>query len=465
MVKQPHIALFQPHESIETLLMQLLAKHLAFTYEKINSIEELKGIQSDNPDTFDLIMIPSLLSDRKSAVTISIQLKSDELLSPLPIFVLSAIKDIPAISTFYGSGADVVMALPIDTQLLNLQVTSIYRMGLSYREDQKSIERDKGLRQAIISALHFVEEALVIFDANANLVFSNQTAKQLLNLYDDLQSTNIQKAYTLLQNICVQAMEEIKKGKSIIRHNNINLVKNTGETIKADMRITALKAFSGDTIAYCLSIVDISTPGEISSTLLQSEKSQFLSLLLASACMQLLNTGSLGSPVNPLAKIEQIFARENPICSLNTIATSLLEFIDNIAINTQMIKLQIPGNFNIAMKPSDLFIMTGNLIFYCLKSSFSKSETNLSFEQSSNSFYGTLKIRTKNSADIDQSKEVKASSAIRSEYFALTHNTNSSFSTGLEQAKKIASKYKIQIQEIKSADNQIEMEIDLPLAV
>jgi DNA-binding response OmpR family regulator len=465
MVKQPHIALFQPHESIAPVIGQLFAKNIAFTYEQIDSIPELLELQKNNISNFDVIIVPSHLHDRSSAVTVCIHLKSEALLAATPAIVLSSIKDISAISTFYGSGADVVLTLPLDVKFLNLQVLALQRLSRSLIEEQQHIERDKGLRQAIISALHFVEEALVIFDPNGNVVFSNQAAKQLLNLYDDLQSTNIQKAYNLLQNICLKAMDQIAKTNlSVINHKNISLVKNTGENLKADMRITALKGLNEDPVAYCLSIVDITAPGELTNTLLQAERAQFMSLLLAAACMQLLNTNSLGSPVNHLSKIEQIFSRENPVSSLNNVATSFLEFIDNIANPTQMIRINIPENTNIAIKPSHLFLLLGNLILYCMKSSYSKSETIVSFHPSSNAFFGTLRVICKNTRDVDQSKEVTASSAIRTEFLALSGNKTAGFTTSIDHAGKIAGIYKLQILE-KSNENIIELEIELPLAV
>lgn len=466
MVKQPHIALFHHHETMDTAMTQLMSKGPSFTFERVQTIQELVDIESHNPGTFNVILVPSLLHDRASAVTICIQLKSESVTAAIPVIVLSNIRDLPAISTFYGSGADIVMPLPMDSQMLNLQVSSLQRLMLSMREETQSMERDKGLKQAILSALHFVEEALVIFDTNANVVFSNQTAKQLLNLYDDLQSTNMQRAYTVLQNMCQKAAVQLADGQTkVIKERNVNLVKNTGEKLRADMRITSLRSLDGEIIAYCLSIVDISAPGEISNSLMQSERTQFLSLLLASACMQLLNTNTLGSPVNPLSKIDQVFSRENPICSLNSACTSLLEFIDNVASASQMIKINVPESTNIAMKPSHLFLLIGNMIFYCLKSTASKSETTITYRPSSNSFFGNLIVNTRDSAEIDTAKELLASSAIRSEFQTISQNKGLGIVTSFDQAKKIASLYKLQIQEKKITENEIELEIELPRSV
>ena len=140
-----------------------------------------------------------------------------------------------------------------------------------------------------------------------------------------------------------------------------------------------------------------------------------------------------------------------------------MEFIDNIAASSQIFRFNVTNDIKIAVKPSHLFILIGNMIFYCMRNSNSKSETTLSLTPTSNSFYVCMRISTKNINEIDKSKEVVASSAIRNEFLNLTKNTN--FATSLDQAKKIASIYKLQVSVINSKENLTELEIELPISM
>lgn len=474
MVKIANIALFQAHESMEPQFQQLFSSRSGdFTVTRFTQMQQVIDSQRGDTENFDLIIVPLLLHDRSSAVTVCIQAKSDPLFAGVPIIAISHIKDIAAITTLYGAGADVVMVLPVDFEHLNSQINSLCRLSRSLIEEQEVIERDKGLRQAIISALHFVDEALVILDTAANVVFTNHAAKQMLNLFDDQAGPDPQKAHALLQAVCKRAMEEIETKKEVeptgykpvMTYKNETLIKNSGENLKVDIRVTELRAINEETIAYCLSITDISAPGELSNTLLQAEQTQFISLLLAAASMRLMGTQSLGTPLNALSRIEEVFSREDPSASLNVACTSLLEFIDNFAYSSQILRLEMSEDAKVAMRPSHLFLLIGNIVLFSLKGAVSKSETTISYRPSGNSYFGTLTVHTHGSADFEKTKEKITSSVIRSEFLSLAKGRSGEASTSLEHARKLAATYKLEIVEKRITESEVIIEVDLPIAV
>lgn len=445
MANLAHIALFQPIESSASNIMSLFRREGELSVKQLKSFEELSQIYSGDGD-IDLIIIPSVLLDRASAIHLCIKIKSDENLSHIPIILISLIKDTPTISTFYGAGADIVLAPPFDPELLYLQINALIRYRGSLTEERGRLNRDLGLRQAMVKTLHQVQEAILILDSSAQVVFANRSARELLRVFDAPDPQEERVVFKSIEEIVINHLSDSSINGNNSKHQNINLkrlkcAQNT--TINAQLQISPLEVEELGLVAYCVTISDTELPSGLHETLLQAERIQSLSLLLMAGCGRLIGSPALGLPGTPLSKIEDNIFTEAIGCSISLVVTSLVEVLDLVLSSKSSVKVNLLHDYLIEIKTSDLMQLVGHMIFYAISQTAHDCDleikaTPLSSKRAINlSVEATLPIRSTTMA------QEKIRTIFRNDTLRTASDSQSSIklSNGIILARQIASKY------------------------
>ncbi|MCO6430214.1 MAG: hypothetical protein J5J00_05085 [Deltaproteobacteria bacterium] len=461
------IAVFEAQDAQSQQLKLLFANTHHYQVRWTRTVQDIVKLSPD--DSPEAIVVPSVLFDRSPCVTTCLQIKAQESLAALPILVCSWVKDLPAVSTMYGAGADVVLTPPLDADIVYHQLTALCRLTRAFKEELDENLRDRGLRQALVSSLHFIEDPVVILDSSEKLVFANRASREVLRIYN---APDRAMADAVLEPLATAISSELQKvtlpddsGTPIVFQTMLK--RATGEEFTAELRVISLRAPDDSIVAYCATLHDLTTPRELSATLGQMERLFSVSLLMAAACHELLNTDSLGSPGHALVRIEKALESQVIQCPLLPLVTAVLELLDIVISSRTSIKVQLPADQVIAIKPGDLFQLVGHLLVYASRYAGHHGSTTIRSQPSKRPGYLTLLIKSHGDPLQITPQERQTTAYIRTKLLrsakAKSDRLTDNLAFGVIVAQSIARSYGIDISDERTSDYELSIRVDLPL--
>ena len=372
MIRIPRVAVFRPAESEAEEISQLFQRH-DYSVRTVVNADEIHELAIDEGDSFDVVVIPMKLASGMNGVNACLQVRAHEEVSFLPILGLAHGTEKSVIQTLYDSGADVVQIAPVDADLFYLQVSALARQKKAFTEYLRVQRETSGLSKSFIHALDSVREGLLIFNSNHEFQFANTNAKTLLGLPDEPTSDDglfVDKNFRM-------AMETHEKHVRSYRHEPGEILPPTivedsvrhssGAAFHAAIRVSTLSSDDGVVMGFAVAVTDLGELDQLSNKLTQALRSRSLCLAASAGCLQFLEPTQSGILVSPMQRMDEFFEKQSKECSLNSVLTSLLEFVDLVIDPAIRVKVNVKEEANLAMRPSDFFQLAGNMILHSVE--------------------------------------------------------------------------------------------------
>jgi DNA-binding response OmpR family regulator len=452
-------ALLSPHISISELILPATRSSSEVSIVPFQNVDEL--ISQSNLE-IDIIILPSLLSERQNALNCCLQLKASANTTSIPISIISTTKDLATISSLYGSGADIVFVPPFDTHLIHQQLLAINRLTqIGFEKTQSS----NNFSQALLASLHAIDQAMVIFSLASEYVFSNLAAKNLFGYIEESNEESSLKNANILSKFAKQhsaALSNIPDNSLDNKSFSNTLYRITTEPFPAQINSTILRTKLNEPLAICLVIKDLTPPVDEAATLTQLKRTQTYALLLAARCMNLLGTQTLGAPSDPLSKLNTSHVSEKPFTSLSQTLMGAIEALDLFVSSDTDIKVEINQDYALAICPSDLFQLLGHCILHGTHIIASPMEITVK----------TALIAHKNSIKLSihcHSLSINNCLVINNKTKEKTSDINYyntyTLPTGIELAQEISQKYSSKVDIFNNSTAETVIEVLLPIVI
>jgi PAS domain-containing protein len=351
------IALFKPDEAILPLIQRVFQRS---EYKLITVSVPADLLRHDA--AIDLAVIPSRLASGAPGVTLSLQMKAIDELTPLPIVAMSANREQAALEALFGAGADLVLVEPFDSSHIALQLHALVRRRRAYDEQLTRSQESAGLRHSAVDAFNAVREGIIIASAQLDPFFANQAAATMLGLSKSDDTRELQTIFEQFHCDLAQLQNGARANTPLVTERMV--VRSDGRHFPARIHLQELNGAGPLPAGYVLTLTDRTEIEHLAHMLVQSERLQTLALILLSACRILLKSPSLGTPAAPLRFLENVLLGETLRCEAQTVVSSLVENFDIIVDPSASIRISVDDNLQVAVKSSDLIQILGHMLFF-----------------------------------------------------------------------------------------------------
>lgn len=464
MLKIPRVAILKPSDDDLSWISPVFERH-EYSIRTVLSAEEIVALANEESAAFDCIVIPPRSSTGNS-LNFLLQVKTRDELSSVPCLGLLGQKDRELMHALYGAGVDVLMSAPLDADMLYAQILALSRQRRAMGELLQRHFEDTGMRQSSINAFNAVREGIVICDHEFSLTFINSAGAQLLG---------IKPSHTLeqVQTSVSQFVPLMRRHSELMRASTNNSTETTdlsmysvltnrldGRAFKAEARVTTLKGSQGQTVGFAIALSDLSGILQLSQLLVQAQRTRNLSLLTGAGCMQLLGSGPA---LSPLQLIEQQLAREPASASLSDTMTYLLELLDALILPGVEVKVKARGDWLVAVRPSDLFQLMGQLTLLAVENTILGGEIILDVVNPQARSINFV-VTSRSESRIRFLQDDLVSQIIEGSLTHLKQGQQNKVSQAFAAAQRIATKYRATVVVDRSSELEMKMSVDLPLA-
>ncbi len=379
------IVAFQPDQGATAPLVESLQKFDCELFSVPDPASAAALLEQGN--SVDLCIIPLRCSGGQSATSITLQIRSHELLSATPVVCLSPGADKSVVHALYGVGADLVLVPPYDVDLIYFQFEALARQRRMFAEHLRDARAAVGLHATTIGALDAVGAPLAVFRANQELQFANATLCQLIGSHDAAEATRILQP---LSGVVEQAV----RSDCVLRR--MELVRADGRAIPISIRTARILDEQHACVGVALAITDHVELGLLQAQVAHTDRIEGLSLLLAAGWMQVLKNVQ----VDPFGRLQSVLETTARNCDGAAVLSHLLEFLDQLFPSTLRVTLRTPAAWQIGVSAPDLFQMLGQLTLYTAAQIGYVGELTIAVERADDGNY--LKLTWFTSADRPQ---------------------------------------------------------------
>lgn len=468
MLKIPRIAIFKPAEEESGAITALFQRH-EYSIRSVSNVQEVMQLIVEEDASFDCVIIPPRTEGGAGGVNLCLQLKTNEALAAIPILALVSSKDRAALQSLYGAGVDVVMLAPFDPDLIFMQIGSLSRHKRAYDELVQHHYEDSGMRHSSISAFNSIREGLIIFDRDYAVTFINSPGATLLGVKRNHSMEHIEgsiKQFVTLiekhEELMKQAIQETSATQDVSSFSML-VSRLDNRTFKAEARVCTLLGKHGQTVGYSVAFSDLSGVLQLSQLLRQAQRTRSLSLLTAAGCLRLLG-GNPATTQAPLQAIQQMLEQESPGTSLGAMVTFLLEILDLIIPSGVEVKVKVKHDYLVAVRPSDLFQILGQLTLLAAENVTLGGEIVLDSEVNRSAQYIEFIVTSYAETRLRFLHDDLVSLIIEG---SLAHTSNSeqeTVSKGISAAQGIAARYGSKVEYRRVSDLEMRASVYLPLS-
>ncbi|MBX7144429.1 MAG: PAS domain-containing protein [Oligoflexia bacterium] len=464
MQKIPRIAILKPSDDDLSWISPVFERH-EYSLRTVSSADEILALINEESAAFDCIVVPPR-SAVGNSLNFLLQVKTRDTLSSVPVLGLLGQKDRALMHSLYGAGADVILLSPLDADMVYEQILALGRQRRAVDELLQRHFEDTGMRQSSINAFNAIREGIVICDHEYALTFINSAGALLLGIKPSHTLEQVQASVRQFIPL-MQKHAELHSGRSSDPQERTDIslysaITNRldGRAFKAEARVTTLRGSQGQTVGYAIALTDLSGILQLSQLLVQAQRTRSLTLLTGAACMQLLGPGPLHAP---LQLIEQALSQQAASASLSDTMTYLLEMLDALILPGVDVKVKARGDWLVALRPSDLFQLMGQLTLLAVENAILGGEIILDvLDPQARSVNFVVTSRSESRVRFVQDDLV--SQIIEGSLLHLKQGQQNKVSQAFASAQRIATRYRATVIVERSSELEMRMSVDLPLA-
>lgn len=447
MYTQPSIIVFEADEPIHSQLLSLFQK-VPFRLAFVNSLAALYELVDSTGTDTDCFVIPALLSGGRSGIGMVAQLRAEETFADVPILSITSGGEKQTAVAHFSSGADVVLSLPVEPDLMHEQILALVRQRRFFTSQlDRMLERTE-LSHGAMHGLDATRDALLVLDPGQRLLFANSAAFLVLALephqLDATFAPVLQQLTPLVRDH--QSSEQAPETTSLSSTVERQMSRADGSPFRAQLRIHTLLDERKKPIGHAIAIQDLSVPQHLALQLAATEELQGKALTLAAGALCALRAERLGPPTAPLQRLEDLFAHESPGALLGTTLTSLLEILDILTPTETSLRVKVAHEWEVPLRRSDLFLLLGNLILHSVQRTGLKGETSIEATENGPSGELAVVVSTKASRIVEPIQGDPFSALVTGDYKKLLPGEKDTGSTTLGVASHIAKQYGLSIE-------------------
>jgi len=457
---QPSVVIFRSDQSDE--LSKTFLDRSCEVLE-VDSPSELTKILRDGESGPDAVIVPLRLPDGKSGIATILEIRTEPLSTLLPILAISPSNEKTVVQAMYEVGADVVISGAVDDDLLYFQVQSMRRARRAVESYVESKNEDVALQRSFFNAFHLMREGLLLFGPEFNLLFANKNAKTLLGIEDNTP-------VDLLENMFRTFLQQHERNTSS-SHNlrtqvskfEALLSRTDNQSFRSLCRISTLLDFHFNVSGYACAFNDMGEMTQLTLTLLQSQRTRSLCLLTAACSLESLNPPTSGILVSPITRIED-FLKNNPgYCSLNSVLTSVMEFLDLVISPDITVKVNVSQNPDVSLSAADLFQLLGHLILHAVEFAGRGGETLIQVDPLVPGDGVPLLVIARTKRVTPFLSDDRLSELLQGDLQLASGPENpDKMSIGLAAAQEVAEKYRTTIEYRHGSDATMKLRVKLP---
>ncbi len=349
MIDIPRVALFRPDEREAAAILPLFQRE-EYSIRAVTSVEEIVELVEDEASRFDCIILPQRLAQGLDGIRFCLQIRADARLTPTPILGIASSKDRGSVRSYYDAGVDIVAHLPIDSDMLLLQIQALARSTRAVHQHIASITSDIALSTPFLDALSASREAIIVFDQKGLVRSFNEGAAVMfgeLVLRDHLFSAS-----------CAPVLRALRGPHDTVRA-VLPRIGGGAVTVDARGRPMSLAAPDGTltTVGAVLSFVDRSEVDRIEGVLAQSRRAHALAVLASCAAGV-----AYSFPSSPVASFEYRIKHTPAPCSLGNVMSYLDEVLDSVMDPATHLSCTTEGSLSLGVSAPVAVHLVGALI-------------------------------------------------------------------------------------------------------
>lgn len=467
MINIPHIAVFRSDDQFRDEIARLLTRYQYQILKVLSPNEILKNIETSSrlPDT---ILIPFKLEDATSGLKICLQIKTTPQLNQIPIIMFCASEEEQTLEACYSAGADVVFKPNIQAAHLYSQILSLTRLNRDYQERLNYHYEETGFRTSTISAFNNLKEGILILNKNQQTLFANRAFRLMLGVNQIIDKPNYELISPQLSIVAEQFIAMVQdhvNQKESVSFYESELKRIDGQTFPAALRISIIYGQNQIQSGFSIAVSDLTEILELSSLLLQSERTRSLGLITTCGARKVFASNNLGSPTAPISSLTKLLDSEDCVCLLSKELTSLLEIIDMVVDPSVKLTLNEYPELKLAMRASDFFQLFGHLILHVTEQAGSGGNVEIDFEYQEFDKDLSVIISSTSKRVTPIIPDDYLTSLLRGDFTQIKNlkTAQTKIYTGLDAAQAVADKYRSYIEIKNSADNQLKIRVNLPI--